>query len=162
MVWISSVIPLLRKIREWFWLTARHRRCHTDFPPLGAGPLPIWMFITVLHMCLINLLKTPSGWTQLYIAFPVFLFPPLSHWNFCPNLCHFVYKTILPKSSILCLSLWFASLCHPSVTHLLQSLCSEQKAKGNCLGRNYLPTSVHIAFCSDKVNLLLPNAKVTC
>lgn len=98
--------------------------------------------------------------TPLCAIFPVFPFPPLSYWNFCPNLCHFVYKTIQPKSSILCLSLSGVSLPPFSYTPITIACAMSKRQRGTAWVQITFPPPCTQQFCSNKLNLLLLNAKV--
>lgn len=58
---MHSAVFVLGRLRERLYLYATHGQCAAALPR-GMGHSPFRTFITIFHMSLINLLKTPSGW----------------------------------------------------------------------------------------------------
>lgn len=101
----------------------------------------------------------------IWIGLRFVLYFQFSHFLPCPTgISAPISVTLFTKphcqNPASCVCLLLVLLCHPSVHTYHNSLCYEQKAKGNCLGRNYFSSSVHRAVLLNKLNLLLLNAKV--
>lgn len=140
------------KFREWLWLQSTEGGV-TVFLLHRAKPLPIWMFITVFHMHLINLLKTPSGWDlALYCvsSLPVSSLVPM---EFLPQFASLCLQNHTAKiQHLLSVSLWFSFTILQLHTYY-HSLCYEQKAKGELPGQKLL-FPLHAHSNSAQTNLI--------
>lgn len=108
-----------------------HRRCHTVSPSRRGRATPHLNVHYRLSYASDKLIKN-TIWMGLsfVLYFQSSSFLPCPTGNFCPNLCHFVYKTILPKSSILSLCLSGFPLPFFSYIPIITKACARSKGKG--------------------------------
>lgn len=129
-------------------LIATHRRCHTVFALTGSLPLPILNVHFCLSYPLDKFIKN-TIWMGLcsVLYFQSSSSLPFSHWNFCLNLCHFVYKNELPKTTVLFLSFSvFLLLCFSYSTITVTQASKESKRGMTTWMKITFSPSVHIAI----------------